>query len=327
MNSPSSTLSVTVAHVVSYLTRPLIMSYPAVTIIKLQLVLEANLTSVYAASWVPQQPLRGSGRRCMTLSPTCLPPRAIYAACLASGVQWFDWIACLGGREFDLLVDPGYIALRFGKKGAAKTIPVWADERSQEIADAAKAEALQLELRIQAQLKEQSDARAFAQRKTLVEQLSEEDDDELFAMIADHVSAPTWSTPTVSFFPDRPSSALSDISDDSSLSSGGCSFSSAESMDSLSSSALISRRERARQARVYIDHSKTDVTDYDSGKVGVLTGGVMLGGGPKKAVAPVVQARPAFVAPVQARPSFIARPSPVRATRPSNGGSWRSIRA
>ena len=51
----------------------------------------------------------------------------------------------------------------------------------------------------------------------------------------------------------------------------------------LHHAALIgSRRERARQARVFVDTTKTEVTPYDNGKTTVLTGGVMLGGGPSK---------------------------------------------
>jgi len=66
-----------------------------------------------------------------------------------------------------------------------------------------------------------------------------------------------------------------------------------------------SRRERARQARVFVDTSKTEVTPYDGGKTTVLTGGVMLGGAPKAG-----------------KPKYKAS-SP--ATTSSNG--WRSIRA
>jgi len=39
-----------------------------------------------------------------------------------------------------------------------------------------------------------------------------------------------------------------------------------------------SRRERARQAKVFIDTTKTEVTQYEGGRTTVLTGGVMLGG-------------------------------------------------
>ncbi|KAH0838512.1 hypothetical protein J3R83DRAFT_6829 [Lanmaoa asiatica] len=280
MTSPISSLSVTLTHAIAYLTRPLIVSYPAATVIKLQLVLEANLTALFASTWVPEEPLRGSGRRCLTLSPTCLPPRAIYAACLATGVQWFDWIAALGGCEFDFFVDPGCISIRFGK--GSKLVTLWSEELP--------AEAVSPIL----------PPNAKTQSKTIAQQLLESesaDDDEIFAMIADEVGAPTWATPVIDHFPPpvRSESPLSAVSSDSrsssrSSNSSSCfSYASTARTDSCpsasnrSSSNRISRREKARQARVFVDTSRTEVTPYDGGKTTVLTGGVMLGAAPSKA--------------------------------------------
>jgi len=319
MSTSASTVSVAVAHAVAYLTRPLILSEAATTVIKLQLVLEANLTALFAPSWVPKEPLRGSGRRCLTLSPNCLPPRAVYAACLAAGIQWFDWIALLGGREFDFFVDPGRISVRFGKGGQLLTI--WSDELTN--ATDVKSTAVMDEVTIQAQLRGQAAARAKAQisarleRKTLAQQLLEEDkeeDDKIFTMIADEVAAPTWMTPVLDKFPNPPRSVspLSAISSSSrsssrsSNSSSGLSFTTADTFDSMTTfsspvskpvveqeqGSKLSRRERARQAKVFIDTSKTEVTPYDGGKTTVLTGGVMLGGAPKparKAVVPAIK--------------------------------------
>jgi hypothetical protein len=319
MATSALSVSVAVAHAVAYLTRPLILSQSATTVIKLQLVLEANLTALFTPTWVPKEPLRGSGRRCLTLSPNCLPPRAVYAACLAAGVQWFDWIALLGGRELDFFVDPGHISVRYGKGGQLVTI--WSDELTN--TTSAKSDTVADEPFIQTQLRGQAAARAKAQvssrleRKTLAQQLLEEDgeeDDQLFAMIADEVAAPTWMTPVLDKFPTPPRSVspLSAISSHSrssscsSNSSSGLSFTSADTFDStttFSSTASkpvaeskqgfkLSRRERARQAKVFVDTSKTEVTPYDGGKTTVLTGGVMLGGGPKparKAAAPTFQ--------------------------------------
>ncbi|KAJ8596479.1 hypothetical protein M405DRAFT_877545 [Rhizopogon salebrosus TDB-379] len=281
MAAAASSLSVTLAQAIAYLIRPLILTYPAATVIRLQLVLEANLTAFFAPTWVPKEPLRGSGRRCLTFSPTCLPPRAVYAACLASGIQWFDWIAALGGREFDLFVDPGCISVRFGK--GTKLITVWSEELMAEAASIAQ-------LTLPIQLSSYS-----AKSKTLAQQLLENDpaeDEELFAMIADEVSAPTWMTPVVDRFPPpaRSDSPLSAISTDScssyrSSDSSSCfSTTTASTFSSISdkSSSKLSRRERARQARVFVDTSKTDVTPYDGGKTTVLTGGVMLGAAPSK---------------------------------------------
>lgn len=116
----SGALSVTIAQAIAYLTRPLIVRYSATAVIKLQLALEANLTSHFAPSWVPSEPLRGSGRRCLTLSPNALPPRPIYNACNGAQVEWSEWIALLGGIEFDLFIDPGCISVRFGNWDSGK---------------------------------------------------------------------------------------------------------------------------------------------------------------------------------------------------------------
>jgi len=281
MASPVSGLSVTLTHAIAFLTRPLILSYPAATVIKLQLVLEANLTPLFASTWAPDEPLRGSGRRCLSLSPSCLPPRPIYAACLTTGVQWFDWIAALGGREFDFFVDPGCISVRYGKD--AKLVTIWSEELFAESVSPV----------LPPNIKSQS--------KTIAQQLLESesaDDDEIFAMIADEVGAPTWATPIIDHFPPvtRSESPLSAISSDSrsssrSSNSSSCfSYASTARTDSClsashqtSSGNKISRREKARQARVFVDTSKTEVTPYDGGKTTVLTGGVMLGAAPSKA--------------------------------------------
>ncbi|KAF8898393.1 hypothetical protein BD779DRAFT_1607216 [Infundibulicybe gibba] len=263
----------------------------------LQLVLEAGLMTLYAPTWVIEDPLRGSGRRCLTLSPDCLPPRAVYSACIAAGVQWFDWIAVLGGREFYLFVDPGCVSVRVGKKGTpgSQLVTIWADE----IPSPTKPSTLRAdEAAIQASILAQQHARA--QSKTLAQQLLEEDaedDEELFAMLADEVGAPTWMTPILDQFPTparsisplSTSSAHSRSSSRSSNSSSGFSMTSVDSngsMTSMSTAASIkaepkqSRREKARQARVFVDTTKTEVTPYDGGKTTVLTGGVMLGGAP-----------------------------------------------
>jgi len=285
MASPASSLSVTLAQAIAYLTRPLMLTYPAATVIKLQLVLEANLTPLFASTWAPAEPLRGSGRRCLTLSPTCLPPRAIYTACLATGVQWFDWIAALGGREFDFFVDPGCISIRFGK--ASQLVTIWSEELLAQVPHPPVSRILP--------------GNCKGQSKTLAQQLLEGDsaeDEAIFAMIADEVSAPTWSTPVLDHFPApvRSESPLSAVSSDSrsssrSSNSSSCfSFASTARTDSCgaasycsSPSSKLSRREKARQARVFVDTSKIEVTPYDGGKTTVLTGGVMLGAAPSKA--------------------------------------------
>jgi hypothetical protein len=307
--STSTSLHVTISHAIAYLTCPLASVYPATTIAKLQLILEANLTAFYAPSWVIKEPLRGSGRRCLTLAPDCHPPRPIYASCIATGINWSDWAAVLGGREFDFFVDPGCVSIRYGKKGVSPIITVWSDEVELDIVlEAHRADAARLKAQRQARSDVQFEA---CPKKTVAQQILEadtEEDDELFAMLADEIAASAWMTPLLDQFPvtARSTSPLSDISVSSlsSSTSSSVSFSSPESPAAIlrtppiSSPPLstathpepvqfkMSRRERARQARVFIDKSKTDVTPYDGGKTTVLTGGVMLGGASKTRVSP-----------------------------------------
>lgn len=331
--SPAGSLAVTLAHAITYLTRALLVKYPATTIIRLQSALETNLTSQFASSWVPSEPLRGSGRRCLTLSPNGTPPRTIYSACKTAGVEWSQWIATLGGVEFDLFIDPGSVSVRFGSWETGKPFTIWSEQTVAPV----KAKGFS-EQELQAQLRAQAQARAVGTKptplsppKTVAQQLIEDDqDDELFTMIAEEIREPTWLTPVKSEFPIAPiprratsSSSVSVISTSStpsrsssrsSNSSSGFSFSSYGSLDSYTSATTmslspddetpkfkLSRRERARQARVFIDTTKTEVTNYDGGKTTVLTGGVMLGGG----------------AP--------SKPSTKKTT--SSSGNWRAIRA
>jgi len=317
----SGSLSVCLAHAITYLTRSLIVRYSATTIVKLQLALEANLTAQFAPSWLPSEPLRGSGRRCLTLSPTSLPPRTIFIACQSAGVEWSQWIALLGGVEFDLFIDPGCVSARFGNwdSGKAKCFTIWSEEAG-----------------AKEQERKPLNVRAKLSSKTLAQQLLENDEDEdeqLFVMIADEVRHPTWITPILTQFPDVPApprslnsspisvmSAISAHSRSSSSSSSSFSSGSDRSMNSYSTATTasrsstspsdelsaykISRREKARQARVYVDPSKKEVTNYDGGKTTVMTGGVMLGGVP------------------QPRPTISTKTKTTSAS-----SNWRSLRA
>jgi len=316
-------LSVTLAQAITYLTRSLITRYSATTIIKLQLALDANLTAQFAPSWVPTEPLRGSGRRCLTLSPNAVPPRPIYNACKSANVEWSLWIALLGGMEFDLFIDPGCVSVRFGNWESGKVtkfLTVWSEQTIAEEKDQCS--------------QQMNDMPIMTKSKTLAQQLLETDryeDEQLFAMIADEVREPTWMTPILTQFPAVPAPPRSKTSSPVSVcsthsrssSSSGFSFSSISTGDSFESATTVSlssscssspsdekpksrlsRRERARQARVFIDTSKTDVTNYDGGKTTVLTGGVMLGAG---------------------RPTLAKVAAPKKSV--SSSSNWRSLRA
>lgn len=329
----ATSLAVTVSHAVAYIMRPLLLRSSTATLLKLQLALEASLTAYYASSWNPSEPLQGSGRRCMTLSPASHPPRPLFAACRAANIEWADWIAALGGIEFDLFVDPGCVSVRFGRWGAgpfSKLIPVWSGELDREPSthQAVVAQPAVLPM-----------SPAFVEA---LHQKDEDDGDELLAMIADEMAAPTWKTPKTAQFPVAPRSTISSHSRSSS--SSGLSSdddyslfdddSDAASSITTASSAptdmsKLSRRERARLARVYVDTSKKEVTNYDGGKTSVLTGGVMLGAPPKPAKAapkPSVHAK-VFVPKLSAPPMKVSSSPWIRQPLgPAPGLSWR-IRA
>ncbi|KAI0307545.1 hypothetical protein B0F90DRAFT_1813010 [Multifurca ochricompacta] len=128
---------------------------------------------------------------------------------MAAKVQWSDWMTALGNVEFDLFVDPGLVSVRFIKLGAtSKLITVWSDEGA---------------------------PKAKPVLPTLAQQLLFEDEDEeeeLFAALADELREPTWTTPV---------------------------FTGTEG-------SKLSRREHARQARVFVDTSKKEVTTTTVGR-------------------------------------------------------------
>ena len=285
-----STLSLSnaVTRVTIFLTEKLIGSYSHNTLIKLQSALKDNLTTHYAPYWDVQKPIRGSARRSMNLSPMCLPPRPIWSACATANVQWFDWISLLGNKEFDLFVDPGCIAVRCQNM----VYSVWTAEPSSSAAAVPNF--------VPATIRS---------TKTVAQQLignDSEEDQLLFQVLAEEInSGPVRAAAPISTqiaIPVRSTSPLSSVSEHSrcssrssnSNSSGASAFSFASdtpsshtslsaSTSSSKSDAKQSRRERIRQSRVFVDTSKTEVTPYDGGKTTVLTGGVMLGGGPKAA--------------------------------------------
>ncbi|TFL06469.1 hypothetical protein BDV98DRAFT_151858 [Pterulicium gracile] len=273
----SSSLAVTVSQAVAFLTRPLSGLRSPATINKLQLVLEANLVAAFAPTWEPTNPLSGSRRRCLTLSPYSVPPRPIHNACVAANVDWADWIPRISMQEFDLFVDPGCVSYRIAGSRAGEAphfTTVWANQLPSPVAPLMNASRIRADL---------------SNSKTLSQQLSEFDDEEdaeIFAMI-DDVRAPQWLSPLntrVSGANSRrsvsPISTISTHSRSSSSSSlSGYSYDSGRSFSSSPQQGHPSRRERARQARVLIDTTKKEVTPYDGGKTTVLTGGVMLGGG------------------------------------------------
>ncbi|KAG6902312.1 hypothetical protein C0995_001691 [Termitomyces sp. Mi166 len=278
--SDSANLSLTVSKVIAFLTSPLDRrTVGEFALHKLKLNLERGLTALYAPTWRVDNPLHKSGNRRLGLSPTSLPPHPIYDACVSAGLQWYEWMAALGNVGFDLYADPGCVSICYHNDNVERNIiggkytTIWVDSPSPTF------ELFVPTPRVQ--------SKTFAQK---ILENDHEDADHLFRMIAHetciqptpiHVHFPTS---TRSLSPSEHSRSSSRSSNSSSTfssdASSTTSFSAAASLVSAPElhKSKQSRRERARQGRVFVDRSKNVVTPYDGGKTTVLTGGVMLGG-------------------------------------------------
>ncbi|KAF9466678.1 hypothetical protein BDZ94DRAFT_1295499 [Collybia nuda] len=313
--STISAIPTSITQAIDFLTRPLVLIHTPTKVASLQLILQSILTATYLPT-----PQNNHPRMTFILSPASLPPRPIYAACIASGVQWSEWISVLGGTPFELVIDSSFVSVRAGDKTAS----VW-----QAPASLRAASSIQASLRATV-----NSALARAKSRTLAQQLLESDHEdeeaeEIFTMISKTTMVSP--TPTRGSFhitlpvsppsPDssRPSSRSSNVS--------GFSFSSSEeSMSSMSSASSMASAKaaflaadhirvqpkpkvalrRERTPSVFVDNTKKEVTkySYEGGVSTVLTGGVMLGGkAPSpKPIKPIV-ARPVWTSPRRMQPS------------------------
>ncbi|THU92107.1 hypothetical protein K435DRAFT_800725 [Dendrothele bispora CBS 962.96] len=111
--------STTVTQLINLLTRPLILTHPAIQIAHLQLALQANLPS-----FLPTDTETASiSPFTLHLTSHSLPVTPIYAACLSSGISWDSWISALSaGKEMYVFVMEGCI--RVGVQGR-DVVTVW----------------------------------------------------------------------------------------------------------------------------------------------------------------------------------------------------------
>lgn len=195
MNVTSSTTSASINQAINFLTRPLVLTQTPDMVASLQSILRTTLQAVYRDS-----------RLTLSFSATCLPPRPVYAACIASGFRWADWIHLLGARDFDLIIEP-----RVVKVASASPIPrivtIWSEatappfmqtllsrldfqEPQVPISKLGQQSLVQASLRATV-----NSALSRAQTRTLAQQLLESDHkeeaDELFAMISKSIMSPT----------------------------------------------------------------------------------------------------------------------------------------
>ncbi|KAJ3515044.1 hypothetical protein NLJ89_g2004 [Agrocybe chaxingu] len=103
---------------INFLTRPLILTEAPDLVVSLQSILRSTLQPAFQHS--------RDSRLILSLTPTSLPPRPLYAACIACGLQWADWIRLLGAREFDLIIEANAVSVTYhGAK--PQTITFWSE--------------------------------------------------------------------------------------------------------------------------------------------------------------------------------------------------------
>ncbi|KAJ3997147.1 hypothetical protein F5050DRAFT_1460610 [Lentinula boryana] len=299
--SPISTCSssATFSQLVSILTRPLAMLYPAEAVSQLQVFLHANFNSMFSA----QQSISPFT---ILLSPTSLPPTPIYAACLQAGIVWSDWIRALGNQVTYILVMDGSLTLRIGESG--EPVIVWSEDPIQVPAISKTAQGIDIPVSLKRRstlhsLRANLEARSSLpiSLPTLLplsgpsmdvdDSLSDSDSDSEStasssrfseASSAESMTSVSSSSSPVSAATDLPYMATT-VSEKTSVyvpphKLAVTSFSMDTDSESIPSHRLLSRSQR-RLARIAVDKTKTSVCQYtyQGGQTGVMTGGVMLG--------------------------------------------------
>lgn len=301
----STMVPTSISQAINFLTRPLILSQEPDMIHSLQMILRSTLQAAYSAG--------RTSRLILSLSRSSLPPRPIYAACIASGLEWQEWIALLGSRDFDLVIEPHSVSASYVGPNS-RIVIVWSEALSPVKRPLPRLNPQDFQVPIsklgqqsfmQASLKATiGSAQTRANTRTLAQQLLESDHkqeaDEIFAMIS--TTAIISPTPTrEKFFMDipmnafpsplsspelispatsRPSSRSSTSSELSFFDTESITSASSTSSDFLSSTKPRNTTFVPPPTRVFVDNDKKDVTKYlyQGGVSTVLTGGVMLGG-------------------------------------------------
>lgn len=123
MSSASNNIPVptSVDYAISFLVHPLIESQTPLMIFHLRDTLEIALRSHFDPST--------DSKLTLTLSPHTLPPHPIFSACLVTGIFWVEWIRLLGGRTFDLILEPRALTLIYhGDKPQVEVL--WSEHAS-----------------------------------------------------------------------------------------------------------------------------------------------------------------------------------------------------
>jgi hypothetical protein len=237
----ASSYPVSLLHAATFLTAPLNAVSPPAAVQKMHSALKVILYQLACSS---------SSQRIYVPFVKDHRPNEVVSACSAAGIAWDKWLKRLCGNKsaFELIVTPESVLVTVGKTvhtlWSSDTISVTDYETAIPFIP--------------------DESLTFAQQMIMM--MDEEESDDVCRL----VDVSRMDTPVY-----RRCVSPSALSTDSSCSSRSSSYGS----DLSSTSSGMSRRERARAQRAYVDTSRTEVTCYDEGKTTVLTGGVMLGGG------------------------------------------------
>ncbi|KAJ2916910.1 hypothetical protein MD484_g3489, partial [Candolleomyces efflorescens] len=199
----SFSISASINQAINFLTLPLSLVHSPVTIHALQTILRSTFYAALAAS---------TGNKLVLTFASSSPPRPVFAACVAVGVQWAEWIEFFGQRDFDLIIDSHSVVARYHATNdglPSQTVTLWSEpamtpsKRSLlarlSVPDVARVPIRKLGQQTTVGAKERIAAAAplprivlpsaslHPQPRTLAQQLIDSDDedaDELFAMIS-----------------------------------------------------------------------------------------------------------------------------------------------
>ncbi|KAL1754337.1 hypothetical protein FB107DRAFT_249587 [Schizophyllum commune] len=328
-------LPTALTHALTFLTTPLLMVYPATTVLKLQLILQGNILSHYMPAFSLTKPSKTTA--CpydirLLLAPNQLPPTPILAACIAMGIDWPTWATLLGGEALEIIITEDCFAFR----AAGKLTIVW-----QASVGIAKRHAVAARKAVGATAKPND-----IQMPTVTAISSAAD-----------VDAMEMDVDTMAVSISRPSSRSSTTSSHASLSSfassGNESATSAGSErapcmsdeDMPYSPPKVAARHRSPSVaamdvedqpyrpgprRVVVDKTRQpQAYKYQGGETTVLTGGVMLGRPskalPKLAPSPSPSPRPtaATIRAPASKPVQQTTPAPKQSSKPVSDGPWR----
>ncbi|KAL1731511.1 hypothetical protein EV714DRAFT_235997 [Schizophyllum commune] len=325
-------LPTALTHALTFLTTPLLMVYPATTVLKLQLILQGNILSHYMPAFSLTKPSKTTA--CpydirLLLAPNQLPPTPILAACIAMGIDWPTWATLLGGEALEIIITEDCFAFR----AAGKLTIVW-----QASVGIAKRHTVAARKAVGATAKPND-----IQMPTVTAISSAAD-----------VDAMEMDVDTMAVSISRPSSRSSTTSSHASLSSfassGNESATSAGSEpapcmsdeDMPYSPPKVAARHRSPSVaamdvedqpyrpaprRVVVDKTRQpQAYKYQGGETTVLTGGVMLGRPskalPKLAPSPSPSPRPTASA-TRAPAVQQITPAPKQSSKPVSDGPWR----